>query len=87
VLKAAIERIRPAGERNISGEWILYNILELKFIEGKKVKEVAQKLAISEADLYRKQKVAIEEIAKTLIRMEDESSYGTIEKSPDNSKE
>lgn len=73
ILKRAIERIRPEGERSISGEWILYNILELKFIEGKRVKEVAQKLAISEADLYRKQKVAIEEIAKTIIKMENES--------------
>lgn len=80
VLKRAIEKIRPEGERSISGEWILYNILELKFIEGKRVKEVAQKLAISEADLYRKQKVAIEEIAKTIIKMENESFKAEAEK-------
>jgi len=36
------------------------------------VKEVAKKLAMSEADLYRKQRVAIEELAKTIIRMEKE---------------
>ncbi len=37
--------------------WILYNILEMKFLEGKKVREVAMRLAMSEADLYRKQRV------------------------------
>lgn len=72
ILKKAIDQIRPSGERSISGEWTLYNILDLKFIEGLKVKEVAKKLAISEADLYRKQRVAIEELAKTIIRMEKE---------------
>ncbi|HOP00813.1 MAG TPA: histidine kinase N-terminal 7TM domain-containing protein [Flexilinea sp.] len=72
ILKKAIDQIRPSGERSISGEWTLYNILDLKFIEGLKVKEVAKKLAMSEADLYRKQRVAIEELAKTIIRMEKE---------------
>lgn len=74
VLRQAINRIRPQGERTISGEWTLYNILNLKFIEGMRVKEVAQKLAMSEADLYRKQKVAIEEVAKTIILMEQEGT-------------
>lgn len=73
VLKKAIERIRPAGERSFTTEWILYNILDLKFINRQKVKEVARKLSVSEADLYRKQKVAIEEIAKTILEMEKES--------------
>lgn len=70
VLKKAIERIRPEGERNYTGEWILYNILDLKFLEGQKVKDVARKLSMSEADFYRKQKIAIEEIAKTIVQME-----------------
>ncbi len=73
VLKRGIEQIRPEGDRNITGEWTLYNILDLKFIEGGKVKEVSRKLSISEADLYRKQKVAIDELAKTIIRMEHEN--------------
>ena len=79
VLKRGIDQIRPEGERNISGEWTLYNILDLKFIEGLKVKEVARKLSISEADLYRKQKVAIEELAKTIIRMENNGSKQRVQ--------
>ncbi|PKN98323.1 MAG: hypothetical protein CVU42_12380 [Chloroflexi bacterium HGW-Chloroflexi-4] len=70
VLKNAIEQIKPAGDRKYTGEWLLYNILELKFLEGKKVKEIAMKLALSEADLYRKQRVAIEAITKTIVQME-----------------
>jgi len=48
----------------------LYNILELKFIEGKKVREIASRLAMSEADLYRKQRIAIEAVAKVIIELE-----------------
>lgn len=70
VLKKAIEQIKPAGDRKYTGEWLLYNILELKFLEGKKVKEIAMKLALSEADLYRKQRVAIEVITNTIVQME-----------------
>jgi hypothetical protein len=70
VLKKAIEQIKPAGDRKYTGEWLLYNILELKFLEGKKVKEIAIKLALSEADLYRKQRVAIEVITNTIVQME-----------------
>ena len=70
VLKNAIEQIKPAGDRKYTGEWLLYNILELKFLEGKKVKEIAMKLALSEADLYRKQRVAIEVITNTIVQME-----------------
>lgn len=70
VLKNAIESVKPEGERKQTGEWILYNILEMKFIQGKKVREVALKLAVSEADLYRKQRVAIEAVAKAIMEME-----------------
>ena len=70
VLKTAIEKTKPAGERRYTGEWLLYNILELKFLEGKKVKEIAMKLALSEADLYRKQRVAIDLITSTIVQME-----------------
>lgn len=70
VLKNAIEQIKPAGERKYTSEWLLYNILELKFLEGKKVKEIAMKLALSEADLYRKQRVAIDVITNTIVKME-----------------
>ncbi len=70
ILKQAIERVRPEGERRFTAEWILYNILELKFMEGRKVREVAMRLAMSEADLYRKQRVAIDAVAQAIIEME-----------------
>ncbi len=70
VLKTAIEQVRPEGERKFTNEWILYNILDLKFMEGKKVREISLKLAVSEADLYRKQKIAIDMIAEILVQME-----------------
>ncbi|MBW8012229.1 MAG: hypothetical protein FVQ83_13500 [Chloroflexi bacterium] len=70
VLRQAIERIRPEGDRRFTADWILYNILELKFMQGRKVREVAMRLAVSEADLYRKQRVAFETIAESIITME-----------------
>lgn len=70
ILREAIERVRPEGERRFTGEWILYNILELKFLEGKKVREVALRLAMSEADLYRKQRIAVEAVARAISEME-----------------
>ncbi len=73
LLKNAIEKVRPDGERRFTGEWILYNILEMKFLEGKKVREIAIKLAMSEADLYRKQRVALEAVAREIAQMENEA--------------
>ncbi len=70
VLTEAIEMIKPSGERKFTSEWLLYNILELKFLQGKKVREVARKLAVSEADLYRKQKIAIESVAQKIAVLE-----------------
>ena len=75
ILQEAIEHQRPPGERQMTtSEWLLYNILDLKYLQGKKVREVAQKLAISESDLYRKQRTAIAEVARTLAEMESEAS-------------
>jgi len=42
----------------------------MKFIEGRKVREVAGRLAMSEADLYRKQRVAVEAVAHANLEME-----------------
>ncbi len=70
ILKEGIERVRPEGERRFTAEWILYNILEMKFMEGRKVREIALRLAMSEADLYRKQRVAIEAVASAIAEME-----------------
>ncbi|MGD8464396.1 MAG: histidine kinase N-terminal 7TM domain-containing protein [Anaerolineae bacterium] len=75
VLSEAIERIRPDGERQMTtNEWILYNILEMKFIRGLKVRDIAGRLAMSESDLYRKQRVAIAEVAKALHDLEQNGS-------------
>jgi hypothetical protein len=70
ILRQAMDNIRPEGERRFTGEWMLFNILEMKFVEGRKVREVATRLAMSEADLYRKQRVAIEEVARVILEME-----------------
>ena len=70
ILRQAMDNVRPEGERRFTGEWILFNILEMKFVEGRKVREVATRLAMSEADLYRKQRVAIEEVARIILEME-----------------
>ena len=72
VLARAIENTKPSGERRMTAsEWLLYNILELKFIQGMKVRDIARRLARSEADLYRKQKIAIEAVARSLAEMEN----------------
>jgi len=78
ILKNVIEHLKPEGERHYTAEWILYNILAMKFMEGKKVREIALKLAISEADMYRKQRVAVDEVAKMLIEMELQARHVSI---------
>jgi hypothetical protein len=72
LLRQAVDRVKPEGERRFTTEWILYNILEMKFIEGRRVREVAGRLAMSEADLYRKQRIAVEAVAKAILSMESE---------------
>jgi hypothetical protein len=72
LLRKAVDQVRPQGERRFTSEWILYNILEMKFIEGRKVREVAGRLAMSEADLYRKQRVAVEAVARAILEMEQQ---------------
>lgn len=75
VLNEAIERIRPEGDRQMTtNEWILYNILEMKFIRGLKVRDIAGRLAMSESDLYRKQRVAIAQVAKALHDLEQDGA-------------
>jgi hypothetical protein len=79
ILKKAVEQVRPEGERRFTTEWILYNILDLKFIEGRKVRDVASRLAMSEADLYRKQRVAVESVAKAILEMETQVNSAQAE--------
>ncbi len=74
ILNDAIDLQKPEGERSMTtGEWILYNILELKFVQGHRVRDVARRLAMSESDLYRKQRVAIENVASTILELEKEA--------------
>ncbi len=70
LLRSAVDQVKPRGDRKFTTEWILYNILEMKFIEGRKVRDVAARLAMSEADLYRKQRVAVEAVARAILDME-----------------
>ncbi len=77
ILRKAVDQVRPEGERRFTGEWILYNILEMKFMEGKKVREIAARLSMSEADLYRKQRVAIEAVADAILDMEQKARAET----------
>lgn len=80
VLTEAIEKQRPDGQRRMTtAEWLIYNILDLKFIQGLRVRDIAHRLAMSEADLYRKQRLAIEEVARTLSEME---TQGRSESTP-----
>jgi hypothetical protein len=85
ILLEGINRVRPGGDRRFTGEWLLYNILDLKFLEGRKVRDIAMRLAMSEADLYRKQRVAIEAVAGAIIDMEHTArKEDGVEKSKEN---
>lgn len=84
ILRKAIDQTRPEGERRFTTDWMVYNILEMKFMEGRKVRDIAKRLAMSEADLYRKQRVAIESVAKTIIDMEAQARTGTAADRPGN---
>ncbi len=73
MLHDAIERMKPDGKQNLSRpEWLLYNILQMRFIQGRKVREIADRLAMSESDLFRKQRVAIGQVARVLSEMEQD---------------
>ena len=47
-------------------------------MEGKKVREIAMRLAVSEADLYRKQRVAVETVARAIEEMEIQASQQDV---------
>jgi len=71
VLTEAIENQKPEGEQDMrSPEWMVYNILKLRFIDKRKVRETARRLYISDANLYRKQNIAIESVADAILKME-----------------
>ncbi len=71
LLEEAIASLKPEGERKLlSPEWTLYNILQLRFLENRKVREVARSLSMSEADLYRKQRIAILAVTDLILEQE-----------------
>ena len=73
VLKRALVMLRPDGQRSMTtGEWLLYNIVDLKFVQGQRSRDVAARLAMSESDLYRKQRVAMAALAQIIARMEED---------------
>lgn len=73
VLRQAIDNLRPDDSLpSTANEWMLYNILDLRFLQGRKIRDTAQRLALSESDLYRKQRVAIDEVARQLSIMEEQ---------------
>jgi hypothetical protein len=74
VLDKAIENQRPEGDPDMrSQEWLLYNLLEMRFIKKRTVRDTAARLYMSDANLYRKQNLAIEAVADALIKMEQEA--------------
>lgn len=52
-------------------------------MQGKRVRDVARRLAMSESDLYRKQRVAIENVAKTIYMMEYDARSKTEDQLPE----
>ncbi len=84
VLAEAIDLLKPDGQRSLTAaEWVLYNILEMRFIQGRRVREIAMKLAMSESDLYRKQKIAVESVAAALSKMEEQAAAQASADQPD----
>jgi len=74
VINEAIDNQRPEGEPSMrKPEWTLYNILQQRFLKERKVRETARQLFISEANLYRKQNVAIAAVADAIIQMEQDA--------------
>jgi len=83
VLGDAIERLKPDGTRSFTAtEWMLYNILELKIIQGQKVRDVARRLVMSESDLYRKQRAAFDEVARIVMDMERDARLRSQQADP-----
>ncbi len=75
VLRQAIANLRPDDQIDPSAqEWLLYNLLEGRFLRRQTVRDVAHRLAMSESDFYRKQRAAIEEVARQIMLIEEHES-------------
>jgi len=80
VLRRALDMLRPDGQRSMTtSEWLLYNIVDLKFVQGQRARDVATRLAMSESDLYRKQRVAMDALAQIIVRMEEDLQGGVYQ--------
>lgn len=82
VLLQAIENQRPDPEAEPdfrSPEWTIYNILKLRFVDQKKVRDATRRLYMSDANFYRKQNIAIEAVADALMIMEAEMDLNGAE--------
>jgi len=72
VLRQAIETLKPEVDSPLTAnESLLYSILDFRYIQGRKIRDIAQRLAMSESDLYRKQRIAVEEVARSLTMIEE----------------
>ena len=79
VLQEAIDRLKPDSGRSMtSSEWIVYNILDLKFVQGLRIRDIVQRLAMSDSDFYRKQRIAIEQVADLLAQMERSTNGSSL---------
>ena len=77
-LEDCIVALKPEGDQKMaSPEWTLYNILQLRFLERRKVREVARRLSMSEADLYRKQRVAILAVTDLILQRESDNRFSS----------
>ncbi len=77
VLRQAINNLRPDEQLDPNApEWTLYNILELRYLQGKRTRDVANRLSMSESDFYRKQRIAVEEVARQLALIEEQHQAG-----------
>ncbi len=54
----------------------LYNVLDMRFVQGHKVHDVAVTLSMSDANFHRKQRVAIEQVAQRIVEMEQSANGG-----------
>ncbi|MCE7946633.1 MAG: hypothetical protein DYG88_04305 [Chloroflexi bacterium CFX4] len=79
MLSRAIESLKPDSSYSLTAaEWTLYNILDLRFVKGQKVRDVARKLAMSDADFYRKQRIAVERLAQVISGREGQPNTETV---------
>lgn len=54
----------------------MYNIVDLKLVQSQRARDVGARLAMSQSDLYRKQRVAMGVLAEIIARMEENQQDG-----------